>query len=186
MEPRGAAGIEIAIEHPKEIMRFPTLFFAVALAFATPAVAQAPKPVDSAALAQAKLFLEKSGSAAVSQQMVNGILAAQKASLERSNPGKTAEINEVVGLMQAEFAKEIPAMIDAMATVYARHFTKDELTEVTAFYDTPVGRKMVKEMPQIVSETMTVAQTFGQKIAVEVLTKLKPEFDKRQLKTGRT
>jgi len=167
-------------------MRLPTVLFALAFAFATPALAQAPKPADPAALAQAKIFLEKSGSAAVSQQMVSGILAAQKASLERANPGKTAEINEMIGLMQAEFAKEIPAMIDAMAGVYARHFTKDELTEVTAFYETPVGRKMVKEMPQIVSETMTVAQTFGQKIAVEVLTKLKPELDKRQLKTGRS
>lgn len=30
---------------------------------------------------------------------------AQKAQLEQVNPGKTAEINEVVGLMQAEFEK---------------------------------------------------------------------------------
>jgi hypothetical protein len=167
-------------------MRLPILLFALAFAFATPALAQAPKPVDPAALAQAKVFLEKSGSAALSQQMINGILTTQKASLEQANPGKTAEVNEVIGLMQAEFAKEIPAMIDAMAAVYARHFTKDELTEVTAFYDSPVGRKMVKEMPLIVSESMTVAQSFGQKIAVEVLTKLKPEFEKRKLKTSRT
>jgi len=167
-------------------MRLPTLLFALAFAFATPALAQTPKPVDPAALTQAKAFLEKSGSAALSQQMVNGILTAQKASLERANPGKTAEINEVIGLMQAEFAKEIPAMIDAMAAVYAQHFTKDELSEVTAFYDSAVGRKMVKEMPQIVSETMTVAQTFGQKIAVEVMSKLKPEFDKRKLKTSKS
>lgn len=166
-------------------MRLPTLLVTLAFAVATPALAQAPKPVDPAALAQARVFLDKSGSAAISQQMVSGVLAAQKAALERANPGKTAEINEVIALMQAEFAKEIPAMIDAMASVYARHFTKDELTEVSAFYDSPVGRKMVKEMPQIVSETMTVAQTFGQKIAGEVLTKLKPELDKRQLKTGR-
>lgn len=167
-------------------MRLPTLLFTLAVAFATPALAQAPKPVDSAALAQAKIFLEKSGSAAISQQMVGGVLAAEKAALERANPGKTAEINEVIGLMQAEFAKEIPAMIDAMAAVYAQHFTTDELTQVTAFYDSPVGRKMVKEMPQIVSETMTVAQTFGQKIAVEVLTKLKPELEKRKLKTSKS
>lgn len=167
-------------------MRLLTLLCALAFAFAAPAPAQAPKPIDPAALAQAKVFLEKSGSAAVSQQMVSGILAAQKASLERANPGKTAEINEVIGLMQAEFAKEIPAMIDAMAAVYAGHFTKDELAEVTAFYDSPVGRKMVKEMPQIVAETLTVAQTFGQKIAVEVLSKLKPEFEKRKLKTSKT
>ena len=167
-------------------MRLPTLLFALAFAVATPALAQAPKPVDSAALAQAKVFMEKSGSAALSQQMVNGVLMAQKAALEQANPGKTAEIAEVIGLMQAEFAKQIPTMIDAMAGVYAQHFTKDELTQVTAFYDSPVGRKMVKEMPQILSESMTVAQTFGQKIAMEVMIKLQPELEKRKLKMGKT
>ena len=165
-------------------MRLPTLLFALAFAVATPAMAQAPKPVDAAALAQAKVFLEKSGSAAIGQQMATAILNAQKAGLEQANPGKTAEINEVIGLMQAEFTKQRPPLIDAMAAVYAQHFTKDELTEVTAFYDSPVGRKMVKEMPQILSESMTVAQTFGQKIAMEVMIKLQPELEKRKLKMG--
>ena len=90
----------------------------------------------------------------------------------------------MIGLMQAEFTKQLPPLIDAMAAVYAQHFTKDELTEVTAFYDSPVGRKMVKEMPQILSESMTVAQTFGQKIAMEVMIKLQPELEKRKLKMG--
>lgn len=167
-------------------MRFSALLASVAFAFAAPALAQAPKPVDPAALAQAKVFLEKSGSAAVGQQMAGALLNAQKATLEQANPGKTAEINEVIGLMQAEFAKQLPPMIDAIAAVYAQHFTAAELTQVTAFYDSPVGRKMVKEMPQILSESMTVAQTFGQKIAMEVMIKLQPELEKRKLKMNKT
>lgn len=59
----------------KEIMRLPTLLFALAFALATPALApamaQAPKPVDPAALAQAKIVFEKSGSAAIGQQMAS-------------------------------------------------------------------------------------------------------------------
>ena len=124
-------------------MRLPTLLFALAFALATPAMAQAPKPVDPAALAQAKVVLEKSGSAAIGQQMAIALLNAQKASLEQANPGKTAEINEVVGLMQAEFAKQLPPMIDAIAAIYAQHFTTEELTQLGAFYESPVGRKMV-------------------------------------------
>lgn len=166
-------------------MRIPTLLFALAFAFATPALAQAPKPADPAALAQAKIVLEKSGSAAVGQQMASAILNAQKARLEQANPGKTAEINEVVGLMQTEFSKQLPPMIDAIAGIYAQHFTTDELKELSAFYDSPTGRKMVKEMPAILTETMTVAQTFAQKIAVEVMTKLQPELDKRKLKLSK-
>jgi uncharacterized protein len=163
-------------------MRIPTLLFALAFAFASPAMAQAPKPVDPATLAQAKIFLEKSGSAALGQQMASAILNAQKAALEQANPGKVAEINEMLGLMQAEFMKQLPPMMDAIAGVYAQHFTAEEMGQISAFYDSPVGRKMVKEMPVILSETMTVARTFGQKIALEVISKLQPEFEKRKLK----
>lgn len=166
-------------------MRIPSLLFALAFAFATPALAQAPKPADPAALAQAKIVLEKSGSAAIGQQMATAIMNAQKTTLEQANPGKTAEINEVVGLMQAEFAKQLPLMIDAIAAIYAKHFTTEELTQLGAFYDSPAGRKMVKEMPQIVSETMTVAQTFAQKMAMEVMVKLQPEIEKRKLKLSK-
>jgi hypothetical protein len=163
-------------------MRIPTLLFALAFAIASPAMAQAPKPVDPAALAQAKVFLEKSGSAALAQQVTGAILNAQKAALEQANPGKTAEINEMLGLMQAEFIKQLPPMVDAIAALYAEHFSTEELSQISAFYDSPVGRKMVKEMPVILSETMTVARTFGQKIALEVISKLQPEFEKRKLK----
>ena len=167
-------------------MRLPTLLFALAFAVATPAMAQSPMPADPAVIAKAKVVLEKSGSAAIGQQMATAIMNAQKATLEQANPGKTAEINEVVGLMQTEFTKQLPLMVDAIAAIYAKHFTADELTQLGAFYDSPVGRKMVKEMPQIVSETMAVAQTFAQKMAMEVITKLQPEIEKRKLKLNKS
>ena len=163
-------------------MRFPTLLCVVALAFAAPALAQAPKLVDPATLAQARIFLEKSGSAALGQQVASAVLNAQWISLEQANPGRTAEINEVLGLMQAEFTKQLPPLVDAIAAVYAQHFNVEELGQISAFYDSPVGRRMVKEMPTILAETMTVAQTFGQKIAMEVISKLQPELEKRKLK----
>ena len=163
-------------------MRFPTLLCVVALAFAAPALAQAPKPVDPATLAQARIFLEKSGSAALGQQVASAVLNAQRISLEQANPGRTAEINEVLGRMQAEFTKQLPPLVDAIAAVYAQHFNVEELGQISAFYDSPVGRRMVKEMPTILAETMTVAQTFGQKIAMEVISKLQPELEKRKLK----
>src|ERR1700759_1773517 len=161
-------------------MRVHTLLFALAFAVASPAMAQTSKPVDPAALEQAKVFLEKSGSAALAQQVTGAILNAQKAALEQANPGKTAEINEMLGLMQAEFIKQLPPMIDAIAALYAEHFSIEELSQISAFYDSPVGRKMVKEMPVILSETMPVARSFGKKFALGVISKLQPDGGKRK------
>jgi hypothetical protein len=37
-----------------------------------------------------------------------------------------------------------------MITIYAKEFTEDELKELTAFYHTPVGKKAIEKLPQLV------------------------------------
>jgi uncharacterized protein len=163
-------------------MRLPVLLFATAFAFASAGIANAQKSVDPAALAQAKSLLEKSGAAALGQQMERAVIERQRVSLEQANPGRTTAINEMLALMDVEFTKQLPTMMDAIAGIYALHFNAEELGAIGAFYDSPVGSKMVKEMPTILSESVTVAQAFGQQIATEVLRALKSEFEKRNLK----
>jgi uncharacterized protein len=36
--------------------------------------------------------------------------------------------------------------------IYARHFTVDELHQLTAFYRTPTGAKALHEIPQVMGE----------------------------------
>lgn len=45
-------------------------------------------------------------------------------------------------------------MLEAMIPVYQKHLTKGDVAAMTAFYSTPTGQKLVKEMPQIVAEAM--------------------------------
>ena len=106
----------------------------------------------------------------------------QRAALEAANPGKSVAIGEIVGLIEAEFAKQLPTMVDAFATIYIKHFTAEELRELNAFYDSPLGRKLIKDMPALMQEGMAVGQMFGLKIARDAIDKLRPEFEKRNLK----
>lgn len=52
----------------------------------------------------------------------------------------------------------IDAMIDEIVPLYARHFTVDEIHQMAAFYKTPVGAKMLNEMPQLMTEAMQIGQ----------------------------
>jgi len=45
-------------------------------------------------------------------------------------------------------------MIDAMVPSYQKHFTKSEIDALTAFYGTPTGQKILKEMPAVTAEAM--------------------------------
>lgn len=71
-----------------------------------------------------------------------------------------AELPRMTGAMQGMFAdgSMIKEMVAEMAPLYARHFTAAELRELAAFYATPLGVKMMAEMPRIAGESMQISQ----------------------------
>ena len=40
-----------------------------------------------------------------------------------------------------------------IANIYAKHFTKEELNDLLKFYQSPTGKKAIKEMPSIMMES---------------------------------
>ena len=45
------------------------------------------------------------------------------------------------------------AIKDDIAKIYAKHFTKEELNDLLKFYQSPTGKKSIKEMPSIMMES---------------------------------
>jgi hypothetical protein len=45
-------------------------------------------------------------------------------------------------------------MVQAMVPVYQKYLTRGDLQAMTAFYESPAGEKLLKEMPAIMSESM--------------------------------
>jgi len=65
-----------------------------------------------------------------------------------------------------KFRERLPKVIDydkyirvSIHPLYDKHFTEQELADLIAFYKTPTGQKVVKEMPKLYDETMKVTQT---------------------------
>jgi hypothetical protein len=52
----------------------------------------------------------------------------------------------------------IEEMINEMVPLYANNYTTAEIKQLTAFYQTPVGRKMMTLAPKLSAEGMAVAQ----------------------------
>lgn len=55
---------------------------------------------------------------------------------------------------------------DSIYTIYGKHFEAKEIRDVTAFYRTPTGQKMLKLTPQITAESM---QLTSEKIMPKLL-----------------
>jgi uncharacterized protein len=61
--------------------------------------------------------------------------------------------------MMQETMKNFPvdALLDDMIPVYAKHLTRTDVDAMSSFYSSPTGQKLLREMPEMTSESMQVA-----------------------------
>ena len=152
---------------------------AVIALLCSPAFAQTKPPVDPVAIAAARKML-------VAMDYRN-VMKASMAQMSKSMPAiMTSTVQSLVDndhnlskAQRAETMKEVekmipvvltrvdavmadPAvvdeMIEAIIPVWARIYTVSELEQLTAFYTSPVGKKTLTSMPQLMTEGMQAGQ----------------------------
>ncbi len=67
----------------------------------------------------------------------------------------TPEKEERAFKLTDDMLKNFPVdeIIDAMIPVYQKHFTKGNIDDLLAFYSTPTGQKVIKELPAIIGRS---------------------------------
>ena len=67
--------------------------------------------------------------------------------------------------MMDDYMKSFPwdEMLDAMVPVYQKHLNKGDVDALVAFYGTPTGQKMLRELPAIMTEAMQAMMPMIQK-----------------------
>ncbi len=78
-----------------------------------------------------------------------------------------ADFARMAQLIGEEFGKRFPSLVEEMAPIYANNFTNDELRELIAFYDSPIGRKLVEKQPILSQQGAALGQAWGQRIGQE-------------------
>ena len=67
-------------------------------------------------------------------------------------------------------------MLQAMVPAYQKHFTKRDMETLVAFYSTPTGQKVLRELPAIMSEAMESMMPIMQKHVEAVNKQLQQEI----------
>ncbi len=72
-------------------------------------------------------------------------------------------IKEVSAAADRFFAKTFdnPELEKEMAKVYENAYTKEEMEQLLEFYKTPLGKKTLETMPQIMQESAKIGQKFA-------------------------
>jgi hypothetical protein len=143
--------------------RFASLALVGILYAAQPAMAA---PDDNAQrLEKARALIEATGAAALSQQMMDGVTHQLETVMLSQNPGREKDIRSLVqDYVRPALKDGMPELIQGFEALYASNFTVDEMDQIIAFYRTPVGRKTLQQMPQIMQQSMALGQAWAGKM----------------------
>jgi hypothetical protein len=114
---------------------------------------------DASKIADIRRLLELTGT----KDMVNQMKGSMMAQFRQNAPGMPPGMfDEMMAELKAEDLEE------SMIPVYANHFTGDDIKHLIAFYESPFGHKVMREMPQIIMESNEVGVQWGQGVVTRV------------------
>jgi hypothetical protein len=127
-------------------------------------------PQTSAAqrLEEVKRLIEATGIVERELRQMEPLLARMKQQMPQV-PEKVWK--EVEGEFRRVFTRE--TIIEMYAPIYSRHFEPDEVRRLLAFYSSPVGKKLVAEMPLIEVEAFLDGMQRGVNIGEKIREMLK-------------
>lgn len=79
------------------------------------------------------------------------------------------------------FIKEVhpDELIDLVVPIYDRYYTRDDIRDLTRFYESPVGRKTIEVLPKLSAEAINAGQEWGRGVADRAMRKLQEKgYDK--------
>lgn len=128
------------------------------------------------ALAQqgaAAVQVEPDKAAAIRELLrVTGASELMVTSIEASMPLQRAANPEIPDVFWEEFAArlrgDVDRFIELLVPLYDRHLTLDEIRQLIAFYESPLGRRLVEVQPLLAQESMVAGQEWGGRLSMEV------------------
>ena len=153
------------------------LLVLAALGAARPVLAQtAPSPN---AVLIAKQIVEIKGVNKLFDPLIRGVVEKVKNQYMQTNFMWAKDLNAVADQLIKQYQPRTIELVDETARIYASHFTEAELKQILAFYQTPVGHKVIVEEPRALDQSMANAGVFGDKLSEEIINKFRDEMKKR-------
>ncbi|MGA2845541.1 MAG: DUF2059 domain-containing protein [Candidatus Acidiferrales bacterium] len=166
-------------------MKRPALALLACLVFASISFAQQNDANAPASKADVERFLD----AMHTRDMMNKMMDVMTVQVHKmvheqvlKQPNLPADSEERLNKLTDSVYKEMPVdeLIDVMIPVYQKHFTKGDIDALVAFYSSPTGEKMVKEMPAIMSESLQAATGILQKMQAKMTQRVNDEIAQMQ------
>ena len=134
---------------------------------------------SQAAVLLAKQILETKHADNIFDPLIRGVVVKTRDFLMQTNFMWGKDLNEVADNLIKQYSVRSGELMNDAARIYASHFTEPELKQILAFYQSPLGQKVIIEEPKTADESMTMAGNWADKLSEEVMGKMRAEMKKR-------
>jgi uncharacterized protein len=148
------------------------LLATLCLALTAPAIAQ-NADTDAATKDDVILYLRTMRSHDMMQRtmevQMQSMLQLMKQQMMQDKGSVPSEFDTLMKKWMADLIKNMPSdeIIDAMIPAYQNHFTRSDIQAMNAFYSSPVGQKVLEQLPGVLQEGMQAAMPVMNKYITE-------------------
>lgn len=134
---------------------------------------------SQAAVLLAKQILETKHADNIFVPLIRGVVIKTRDFLMQTNFMWGKDLNEVADNLIKQYDVRSGELLNDEARIYASHFTEAELKQLLAFYQSPLGQKVISEEPKTADESMAMASSWADKLSEEVMGRMRAEMKKR-------
>jgi uncharacterized protein len=136
----------------------------------TQSKAVAPSHIDPQKEANIRRLVEISGVKNNFAASISTMSTMMRSSLEKSgmsNEKARAFSDLFFEKMQAKMVGRFDDLLEMLIPIYDKYYTNEDLEGLIAFYSTPLGRKLLKNSPDVLRDSQTAGYQWGSKIGEE-------------------
>jgi len=129
----------------------------------TPLQTHSVAAMDAEKRGNIEALLRDTGMLANMNRMIDLLTPQIIGGLEKTNAEIPAAVwDEFTGICTEEMKRSLPELEEPVIAIYDANFSADEIKQLVAFYQSPVGRKIVVQLPQLMQQSVTMGQAWGQ------------------------
>lgn len=152
--------------------------FVSLIAIGSASAQQNPNP-SAAAIASAQQILTAKHIDQLYKEAVPGLVDRTKFTLLQSNLNYQKDLNEVAIKVAKDLAGREKEIGDQIAKIYAQHFSEQELKDLVAWYNSPLGKKTIEQEPEIFAAARGFIDSWSQSFSEEIIDKFRAEMKAR-------
>ena len=130
--------------------------------------------MDAEKHANIEALLKDTGMLANMSRMIDLLVPQIMGSLKNENPKIPDAIwDEFTGMCAEEMKRSLPELEEPVIAIYHANFSADEIKQLVAFYQSPVGRKIVIQLPQLMQQSVAMGQSWGQQVGAHAIERIR-------------